>query len=83
MTNMKDNLKEEYLDILNKIDELTKVFDGLEKETIELKVRYHENPKDEALLVEIKNHEEKYKKLYQQMQVLNLEAKALKDKYSK
>ena len=82
MTNMKDNLKEEYLDILNKI-ELTNVFDGLEKETIELKVRYHENPKDEALLVEIKNHEAKYKKLYQQMQVLNLDAKALKDKNSK
>lgn len=80
---MSDNLKEEYLSVLEKIDSLMQLFYKMEEKTAKLKERFAYNPDEEGLIDEIKEHEENYKKVYEQMLKLNNRASELKDKYSK
>ncbi len=80
---MSDNLKEEYLSILEKIEALMKLFSKMEEKTAILKQRFNVNPDEEGLSEEIAKQEENYKAVYEQMVKLNQRASELKDKYSK
>ncbi len=76
-----DNLKKEYEEIIIEIDSLSKKFEKLEKKTVELKERYKHNPNDNALITEIKAHEEEYKTVYEKLLYLSIRAKHLKEDF--
>lgn len=75
-------LKQEYLEILDKIDRLMEIFNKLEEHTKFLKLRYKENPDDENLKDEVKKHQENYKLIYEQISNLSKKAEELKKRYT-
>lgn len=77
---MKEEFKKEYVNILNKIEELLKIFDGMKEETKQLKNLYEKDPQDKKLLENIKLQEENYKMLYEEFEHLNKKAKELANK---
>lgn len=76
---MSDSTKFEFIKMLDRFEELTATFDALQAETEELKKGYAENPDDEELLARIKEHEEKYKNVYEEFEKLNSHSKEILD----
>ena len=79
MKKMSDSTKFEFIKMLDKFEELTATFDTLQAQTEELKKEYAENPEDEELLARIKEHEEKYKSVYEEFEKLNSHSKEILD----
>lgn len=77
---MKEEFNNQYVEILNKMEELLKIFEEMKKETIKLKQLYQNNPQDEKLLKNIKLHEENFKMLNKEFEILNKKAKNLSKK---
>lgn len=75
---MSNQVKVEYIKVLNEFEATSKKFEGLEQKTKMLKELYKQTPNDEALLQEIKMHEQEYKATYEKFVELNSRAKKLK-----
>lgn len=75
---MSDIIKYEYVKILDELEATTNVFDSLQEETKKLKELYKKDPNNEELLAYIKEHEEKYRQVYEKFVELNNRAKELK-----
>lgn len=74
------DFKDEYVKILEKMEDLLKIFDGMKEETKKLKELYQKNPNDSKLLESIKLQEENYKMIYKEFEYLNKKAKQLASK---
>jgi len=74
------DIKKEYTTVLEKMEELIKIFNEMKEETVHLKKMYEKNPQDQNLLEEIKLQEENYKMLYEEFLHLNKKAHELKDR---
>ena len=74
---MSDKIKYEFIQALDEFEELSSIFDALQAETVQLKEQYRQDPNNPELLEYIKNHEKKYKEVYEKFQKLNSKSKEI------
>ena len=74
------DFNKQYTQILDKMEELLKIFDSMKEETQKLKNLYQKNPQDKKLIESIKMQEENYKMIYKEFELLNKQAKELAKK---
>ena len=74
---MSDEIKFEFIQILDELAEQQNKLTLLNLETEKLKEQYNLDPNNQELLDYIKAHEEKYKELYEKSVALNKRSKEL------
>ena len=75
---MSDIIKYEFVKILDELEVVSNEFDKLQAETVKLKELYKQDPNNQELLAYIKQHEEKYRIVYEKFVELNARSKELK-----
>ena len=75
---MSDLVKYEFIKLLDELEEASNIFDEMQEKTKKLKELYKENPNDEKLLAEIKEHEENFRAVYEKFIELNERSKELR-----